>query len=177
MEIQRQLDTMGIANPYWIAVDGFYGAGRTSFIRSCSQTPNQTLETSALTIQIDSDTDIIVRAVPRNHYYDFLDHIYSSGQMLGMVYVLDSCALETLRVVQPHIKTYEVYYRAFAPLIIACNKQDMDGAWSPDDIRLAAHIPADIPVVPCVATDTESVKQMLVTLLEQWLHTIDADVS
>lgn len=93
-----------------------------------------------------------------------------------MVYVVDSCAPETLRVVQPYIKAYEVYYHAFAPLIIACNKQDMDSAWSPDDIRLAAHIPADIPVVPSVATDTESVKQVLVTLLESWLHTSDAGV-
>jgi signal recognition particle receptor subunit beta len=53
--------------------------------------------------------------------------------------------------------------------VVAANKQDQPNAWSQDDLRLALDIPPEIPVVPCVATDKESVKRVLVALLDEVL--------
>ena len=36
-------------------------------------------------------------------------------------------------------------------------------------------LPDDIPVVPCIATDKESVKNVLIALLEKVIEAIDAD--
>jgi len=41
----------------------------------------------------------------------------------------------------------------------------LEDAWSPEDLRIAFRIPQEVKVLPCVATDRESVKQVLLELL------------
>ncbi|HEV09311.1 MAG TPA: GTP-binding protein, partial [Sulfurihydrogenibium azorense] len=48
-----------------------------------------------------------------------------------------------------------------------CNKQDLKGAWSPEDIRTALDLGEEIKVLPLVATNKESVKRVLLELLEE----------
>jgi hypothetical protein len=49
--------------------------------------------------------------------------------------------------------------------VIAANKQDRPNAWSPEELRLALRQPPHIKVLPCTATDRESVKNVLLELL------------
>ena len=51
------------------------------------------------------------------------------------------------------------------PCLLATNKQDVPGAWGPEDIRTGLGIPDEIPVVPCVAHDRNSVKEVVLQLL------------
>lgn len=44
---------------------------------------------------------------------------------------------------------------------------DLKGAWSPEDIRTALDLDSDTKVLPLVAIDKNSVKQVLLTLLEE----------
>jgi hypothetical protein len=62
--------------------------------------------------------------------------------------------LQTIRAIHPD-----------TPIVVAANKQDLPDAWGADDIRLGLGIPADIPVVPCVATDPQQVKDVIIKLL------------
>jgi len=48
---------------------------------------------------------------------------------------------------------------------VAANKQDKPNAWSPDELRLALRLPPQVKVMPCVASDRESVKHVLLELL------------
>jgi len=53
-----------------------------------------------------------------------------------------------------------------APHIVAANKQDVEGCLTPEIIRIMMKIPSSIPVVPLVATDPESVRKALITLVK-----------
>ncbi|MFN2242120.1 MAG: GTP-binding protein, partial [Anaerolineae bacterium] len=54
---------------------------------------------------------------------------------------------------------------ATTPYVVAANKQDMEDAWSPDDLRIALKVRPDVKLLPCVATEKESVKGVLIELL------------
>jgi hypothetical protein len=49
--------------------------------------------------------------------------------------------------------------------VIAANKQDRPNAWSPDELRLALRQQPHVKVIPCVATDRDAVKNVLLELL------------
>jgi hypothetical protein len=49
--------------------------------------------------------------------------------------------------------------------VVAANKQDMQDAWPPEDLRIALKVRPDVKLLPCVATDRESVKNVLLELL------------
>jgi hypothetical protein len=49
----------------------------------------------------------------------------------------------------------------------------MEDAWSPDDLRIALRIDKHIKILPCVASDKESVKRVLLELLYTILETAE----
>ena len=67
-------------------------------------------------------------------------------------------------------------FRAYAPTpyVVAANKQDMEDAWEVEDLRIALRIDSDIKLLPCVATDRQSVRNVLLELLYSILEEIDA---
>ena len=60
---------------------------------------------------------------------------------------------------------------AKTPYVVAANKQDMEDAWSPEDLRIALKVKPGVKLLPCVATDKESVKNVLLELLYSILET------
>ncbi|MCP4230813.1 MAG: GTP-binding protein, partial [bacterium] len=59
------------------------------------------------------------------------------------------------------------------PYVVAANKQDKEGGFSPDDVRNILSLPEDIPVLPCVALDKQQVKDVLLELCETILQNGD----
>jgi signal recognition particle receptor subunit beta len=53
------------------------------------------------------------------------------------------------------------------PFVVAANKQDDPTALPLDYIRRRLGLSEDIPVLSCVATNRESVKEVLLTLLDR----------
>jgi signal recognition particle receptor subunit beta len=51
------------------------------------------------------------------------------------------------------------------PFIVAANKQDDPAALPLAYVRKRFRLPYEIPLLPCIATDKESVKQVLLWLL------------
>ena len=49
--------------------------------------------------------------------------------------------------------------------MVAANKQDHDEAWPIEDLRIALRLAPEIKLIPCVATDKEKVKTVLLELL------------
>jgi hypothetical protein len=58
---------------------------------------------------------------------------------------------------------------------VAANKQDVDDAWSPEDLRIALRIPEAVSMVPCVATERGSVKEVLLELLYSILELMEEE--
>jgi len=90
--------------------------------------------------------------------------------MLGFVVMVDSVRPETFREARMILDIFQSY--AQTPYVVAANKQDRADAWSPQDLRIALKIDKKVKVLPCVATDRESVKNVLLELLYSILELV-----
>lgn len=162
-----------------MVITGPFNAGKTAFISSVSEidvvsTEREiTDETSRIKeqttvamdfgrITVDDDLVLYLFGTPGQKRFDFMWEILSEG-MLGFIVLVDSVRPETFREARRILDIFRNY--AATPYIVAANKQDMEDAWSPEDLRIALRVRPDIKLLPCVATDKESVKSVLVELL------------
>jgi hypothetical protein len=89
--------------------------------------------------------------------------------------MIDSCRPETFREARSILETFRAY--APTPYIVAANKQDKKDAWELDDMRIALRLDSRVKLLPCVATDKESVKTILLELLYQILAEMESKLS
>ncbi len=170
-----------------IVVSGPYAAGKTQFINTVSEI--KTVQTEAKTtrtgekekkshttvamdfgkIKIDDEHVLYLFGTPGQSRFDFMWDILGKG-MVGLIVLVDSTDPNTFHEARKIINFFESRYPA--PFIVGCNKQDLEGAWSPEDIRTALDLDDDVKVLPLVATNKESVKNVLLELLEEIAHHI-----
>lgn len=172
-----------------IVVTGPFSAGKTQFIQTISEIdvvaterrisrPEERIKDETTVamdfgrISVDQDLVLYLFGTPGQRRFDFMWEVLSEG-MLGFVVLLDSVRPETFREARDILKTFRSY--ASVPYIVAANKQDLGDAWSPEDLRIALRIPESIKMVPCVATDRESVKRALLELLYLVLEMMEED--
>ncbi len=168
-----------------MVITGPFNAGKTEFIRTISEIEvvsterKITDETSRVKkettvamdfgrITVDEDLVLYLFGTPGQKRFDFMWEILSEG-MLGFVVLVDSVRPETFREARRILDIFRNY--ANTPYVVAANKQDMEDAWSPEDLRIALKIGPDVKLLPCVATDKESVKNVLLELLYSILET------
>jgi signal recognition particle receptor subunit beta len=168
-----------------MVVTGPFNAGKTEFIRSVSEidvvsterkitdeTASVKKETTVAMdfgrITVDQDLVLYLFGTPGQKRFDFMWEILSEG-MLGFVVLVDSVRPETFREARRILDIFRGY--AHAPYVVAANKQDVQDAWSPDDLRIALKVRPDVKLLPCVAVDKESVKGVLLELLYTILET------
>ncbi|MBN8637762.1 MAG: hypothetical protein J0M07_20755 [Anaerolineae bacterium] len=152
---------------YTIIVAGQVKFGKLTFLQHIGDYPVISFlppfgNRSLMRIPIDADLDLYIGRVPESGaLVDFMHVIMQSA--IGFIVFVDSSAPERFREARGILGALLAHY--FVPLIVAANKQDLPEAWSPEDLRIALRIPKSIPIVPCVATDHASVRQVLLTLL------------
>lgn len=83
--------------------------------------------------------------------------------MLGFIVAVDSTRPETFREARSILETFRAY--APTPYVVAANKQDMEEAWDIEDMRHALRLDLKVKLLPCVATDKTTVKNVLLELL------------
>ncbi|MBL7198657.1 MAG: ATP/GTP-binding protein [Anaerolineae bacterium] len=162
-----------------MVVTGPFNAGKTQFIRSISEidvvsterritsTPEKVKDETTVAmdfgrITVDEDLILYLFGTPGQKRFDFMWEILSEG-MLGFIVLIDSARPETFREARRILEIFRGY--APTPYVVAANKQDSPDAWSAEDLRIALKIAEDVKVLPCVATDKESVKNILLELL------------
>jgi small GTP-binding protein len=172
-----------------IVVTGPFSAGKTQFIQTISEIDVVTTErkitraedlikdqtTVAMDfgrITVDENLVLYLFGTPGQRRFDFMWEVLSEG-MLGFIVLLDSVRPETFREARSILSTFRSY--ASVPYIVAANKQDLEDAWSPEDLRIALRIPDSIKMVPCVATERGTVKQTLLELLYSILEVMEED--
>lgn len=168
-----------------IIVDGpFFGSGKTTFIRTISE-----IEIFPIHTRVSSNPDAdymamdfgLLRAQP-NIYLYLLGRSGSrrftfgweiaQQNLIGYIVMVDSTMQETWREARSLCAPLEAYN--IAPYVVVANKQDLPNAASPEYLRERLHVDDKIPVLPCVATDRESVKAVLVTLLDEVIKAVEA---
>jgi len=172
-----------------MVITGPFSSGKTEFIRSISEIEVVSTErdlrnpaeqeikdqtTVALDfgrITVDDDLVLYLFGTPGQRRFDFMWEILAEG-MLGFVVMVDSSKPETFREAKSILETFRAY--APTPYVVAANKQDHEDAWSPEDLRIALRIEDSVKLLPCVALDKESVKNVLLELLYSILEEMDA---
>jgi signal recognition particle receptor subunit beta len=179
---------MGTVQTVKIVVTGPFSAGKTQFIQTVSEIDVVSTErkisseserikertTVAMDfgrITVDDDLVLYLFGTPGQKRFDFMWEILSEG-MLGFVVLIDSVRPETFREARSILDTFRAY--APTPYVVAANKQDMADAWGLDDLRIALHIDSNVKLLPCVATDRESVRNTLLELLYAILEEMDS---
>ncbi len=169
-----------------MVVTGPFNAGKTEFIRSVSEidvvsterritdaTTREKEETTVAMdfgrITVDSDLVLYLFGTPGQKRFDFMWEILSEG-MLGFVVLVDSVRPETFREARRILDIFRSY--ANTPYVVAANKQDLEDAWSTEDLRIALKVQPGIKLLPCVARSKESVKNVLLELLYSILETM-----
>lgn len=169
-----------------MVITGPFNAGKTEFISSVSEIDvvstereitDETSRTKKQTtvamdfgrITVDDDLVLYLFGTPGQKRFDFMWEILSEG-MLGFIVLVDSVRPETFREARRILDIFRNYART--PYVVAANKQDVEDAWSPEDLRIALRVRPDVKLLPCVATDKESVKGILIELLYTILDTM-----
>ena len=172
-----------------MVITGPFSAGKTQFIwsvseidvvsteRKISSAAEQIKETTTVAmdfgrITVGDDLVLYLFGTPGQRRFDFMWDILSQG-MLGFVVMVDSTKPETFREAKRILETFESY--ASTPFVVAANKQDLEDAWEPEDLRIILRLRQDVKILPCTATDKESVKNVLLELLYSILDQLDQD--
>ncbi len=172
-----------------IVVTGPFSSGKTEFIQSISEidvvsTERKISRTSERIkdqttvamdfgrITVDEELILYLFGTPGQKRFNFMWEILSEG-MLGFVVLVDSTRPETFREARRILDTFRSY--SPVPYIVAANKQDLPDAWPPEDMRIVLRVDPEIKVVPCVAQDKETVKEVLLELLYSILALMDED--
>lgn len=162
-----------------MVVTGPFNSGKTEFIQSVSEIDVVSTErkisseaekvknstTVAMDfgrITVDETLMLYLFGTPGQRRFDFMWEILSEG-MLGFIVLVDSTRPETFREARNILETFRAY--APTPYVVAANKQDMPDAWDIDDMRVALRLDNKVKLLPCIATDREAVKTVLLELL------------
>lgn len=173
-----------------MVITGPFSSGKTEFIRSISEIEVVSTEqgiskdtaesrvkeatTVAMDfgrITVDDDLVLYLFGTPGQRRFDFMWEILAEG-MLGFVVMVDSSKPETFREAKSILETFRAY--APTPYVVAANKQDHPEAWDTEDLRIALRIEEDVKLLPCVATDKEKVKEVLLELLYSILEEMES---
>lgn len=171
-----------------IVVTGPFAAGKTTLIRTISEitvlstergitdeTRSRKAETTVAMdfgrITIDRELVLYLFGTPGQERFDFMWEILGEG-MLGYVLLVDSTRPETYDEALGILDAFRTMARV--PFVVAVNRtQGLDPAGE-ERLRQTLRLGPNVPVVPCDATDKDSVKAVLLALLYSVLDDIEA---
>ena len=163
-----------MGNVYKIVVTGPFNAGKAEFVRTVSEIPIVSTErriTDGLR-QVKEETTV---AMDYGHVRvgDDLFHLYGtpgqarfdlmwdilSKEMDCFIVLVDSCDRESLMQGRQLIRIFRRKGRV--PYLVAANKRDKECALSMEAIEKALGVDEQVALLPCIATDEESVRGVL----------------
>lgn len=170
-----------------VVITGPYAAGKTTLIRTISEitvlsTGRGTGEADRVRkaettvvmdfgrITIDEDLVLYLFGTPGQERFDVMWEVLGEG-MLGYVLVVDDSDRQSLHEAVAVLAAFRSM--AQVPHVVALNRADTVGEDDEQRVRQVLDLPPGVAVVPCDATDRESVKQVMLTLLDGALRALD----
>ncbi len=170
-----------------IVVTGPFAAGKTTLIRTISEitvlstergisdgTRSRKSETTVAMdfgrITIDHDLVLYLFGTPGQDRFDFMWEILGEG-MLGYVVLIDATRPESLEEAASILEAFRRMARV--PFVVGLNRQSALDELEEARVRSALSLDSRVPVLPCDASDRESVKSVLLALLYAVVETLD----
>ena len=170
-----------------IVVTGPFAAGKTTLIRTISEitvlstekdvsdsTRSRKAETTVAMdfgrITIDRELVLYLFGTPGQDRFDFMWEILGEG-MLGYVLLLDADREDSLQEAVGILAAFRKMARV--PFVVALNRAAGIDPSDEERVRSVLELGEDVPVVPCDATDRESVKSVLLSLLYSVVDSLD----
>ena len=168
---------------------GPFSAGKTTLIRTISEitvlstergitdsTRKRKAETTVAMdfgrITIDRDLVLYLFGTPGQDRFDFMWEILGEG-MIGYLLLVDVSREES---VQEAASILEAFRRmARVPFVVGLNRAAADDNLLVESVRSRLDIPSDVAILPCDATDKESVKNVLLALLYAVLDEVETE--
>ena len=172
-----------------VVVTGPFSAGKTTLIRTISEitvlstergitdsTRKRKAETTVAMdfgrITIDRDLVLYLFGTPGQDRFDFMWEILGEG-MIGYLLLVDVSREES---VQEAASILEAFRRmARVPFVVGLNRASADDHLLVESVRSRLDIPSDVAILPCDATDKESVKNVLLALLYAVLDEVETE--
>ena len=171
-----------------IVVTGPFSAGKTTLIRTISEITvlstekditDHTVSRKAATtvamdfgrITIDRDLVLYLFGTPGQDRFDFMWEILGEG-MLGYILLIDASREDSLEESVGILAAFRKMARV--PFVVALNRSAGMDPQDEERVRSVLALDEDTPIVPCDATDRESVKAVLLALLYSVVDQIDA---
>ena len=175
-----------------MVVTGPYGAGKTTLISSISEIPvlsterpvtdddGEAVAKRATTVAMDfgrlsigDDLALHLYGTPGQRRFDFMWEILADG-MLGFVVLVDGATDETIADTKQILSFFTE--TAQVPYVVAVTKVDEGEDDAVAEARTQLEIPDEVRVVSCDARDRESVKVVIVELLQTVLEEVAGSV-
>jgi hypothetical protein len=164
---------------YKIVVTGTFNSGKTQFIKTISDIDVVSTERKITTedrgikaettvamdygrVKVDDDT-LMLHGTPGQTRFDFMREILSN-EMDAFLVLVDSTDPLSFPEATSLIDEFTRFYNV--PYLIIANKTDLKGAASLTEVRRGTHASGDVTVMPCVATQKSSVRQVLRQMVE-----------
>jgi signal recognition particle receptor subunit beta len=171
-----------------IVVTGPFAAGKTTLIRTISEitvlstdkdisdsSRSRKAETTVAMdfgrITIDRDLVLYLFGTPGQDRFDFMWEILGEG-MLGYVLLVDADRPDSVEEAVGILAAFRKM--APVPYVVALNRSSALEPADEERLRTALDLAAEVPIVPCDATDRESVKSVLLALLYVLLEGTEA---
>ena len=153
-----------------ILVTGPYGAGKSSFVQSVSDSAvsvdhlGTTVALDHGRVTMDGLTADVFGTAGQARFDPLLRIV--AGQAVGVVVVVDATQPESF----PRAREMmNLTWRQGLPAIVAANKQDLAGALRPEEVARMMELPPQVQVVGCRGNDRESGRDVLRALMDQIL--------
>ena len=172
-----------------VVVTGPFAAGKTTLIRTISEITvlstergitdetrsrksNTTVAMDFGRITIDRDLVLYLFGTPGQDRFDFMWEILGEG-MLGYILLLDASREESLEEAQSIRNAFRTMARV--PLVVALNRAGAIDADLEAQVRERLDLEPGVAVLPCDATDKDSVKSVLLALLYAVLDEVEQE--
>jgi small GTP-binding protein len=170
-----------------IVVTGPFAAGKTTLLRTISEitvlsternitdsTRSRKAETTVAMdfgrITVDRDLVLYLFGTPGQDRFDVMWEILGEG-MLGYVLLVDSTRPDSVVEAQGILAAFRKM--ADVPFVVALNRSEGLDPHGESQVRQSLELDDRVPVVPCDATDKESVKAVLLALLYSVLDDVE----
>lgn len=164
---------------YKIVVTGPFNSGKTEFIKTISDIPVVSTEKRITTEDrgikaettvamdygrtvLDGDT-LFLYGTPGQTRFDFMWEILSS-EMNGFLVLVDSTDTPSFPDAADLIEMFSGYVNV--PHLVVANKTDLPGAAKLTEVRRGTRAGSNVTVMPCVATQKSSIRQVLLQMVE-----------